>query len=202
MAELDHLVVSAATVEAGAEWVSALLGVPLETGGKHALMGTHNRLLGLGPGTYLEVIAIDPDVPPPHRPRWFGLDAFSGPPRLTHWVLRVPDLDAALAAAPPGAGRATALARGDLRWRFGVTDDGRLPCDDAFPALIEWQGDAHPAARLPDRGCRLRRLDIATADPAALTRALPLWDERVRVVAGTPGMRALIATPLGERVLE
>ena len=28
-------------------------------GGKHAFMGTHNCLLGLGPGFYLEVIAID-----------------------------------------------------------------------------------------------------------------------------------------------
>ena len=30
-------------------------------GGKHVAMGTHNSLLRLGDGVYLEVIAIDPD---------------------------------------------------------------------------------------------------------------------------------------------
>ena len=35
-------------------------------------MGTHNRVLGMAGGMYLEVIAIDPDAAA--RPRWFGLD--------------------------------------------------------------------------------------------------------------------------------
>ena len=38
-------------------WVS-----PLESGGRHPHMGTHNRLLSLGPDLYLEVIAVDPDA--------------------------------------------------------------------------------------------------------------------------------------------
>ena len=37
-------------------------------------MGTHNRVLGMAGGMYLEVIAIDPDAAAPERPRWFGLD--------------------------------------------------------------------------------------------------------------------------------
>lgn len=36
--------------------------------------GTHNRCLGMEDGIYLEVIAVDPEAPPPSRPRWFGLD--------------------------------------------------------------------------------------------------------------------------------
>src|SRR5690606_19696369 len=139
----------------------AALGVGLEPGGKHPFMGTHNRLLSLGPGEYLEVIAIDPDATAPDRPRWFRLDTFTGPPRVTNWILRTDELDAALAAAPPGAGQPVALERGPYRWRMGVPEDGRLPFDDAFPALIQWQGECHPAAALPDRGCRLRRLEIA-----------------------------------------
>ena len=43
--------------------ICALLGVPMAGGGKHPLMGTHNRLIGLG-DLYLEVISIDPDAPP------------------------------------------------------------------------------------------------------------------------------------------
>jgi hypothetical protein len=44
-------------------------------------MGTHNRLLKLGEGFYLELIAIDPQAPPPGRPRWFGLDRLELPVR-------------------------------------------------------------------------------------------------------------------------
>ncbi len=57
-AVFDHLAISAASLEQGALAVEAMLGVGLEPGGKHAFMGTHNRLLSLGPGEYLEVIAI------------------------------------------------------------------------------------------------------------------------------------------------
>lgn len=40
----------------------------------HPQFGTHNRCLGMEDGIYLEVIAVDPEAPPPSRPRWFGLD--------------------------------------------------------------------------------------------------------------------------------
>lgn len=201
MAAFDHLAVSTASLEAGTAYVEAALGVPLEPGGKHPHMGTHNRLLSLGPEEYLEVIAIDPDAQKPLHPRWFGLDRFAGSPRLTNWIARVDDLDAALAAAPDGAGRATDLARGDFRWRFGVPDDGCLPFGDAFPALIEWQGSARPAALLPDRGCRLTRLEIACPEPEALAAALSVSDARIVIVAGDRSMRATIRTPHGDRVL-
>ena len=59
MLVLDHLAVSAATLEEGAGWIGERLGVAVEGGGRHAEMGTHNRLLSLG-DLYLEVIAVDP----------------------------------------------------------------------------------------------------------------------------------------------
>lgn len=45
---LDHLVVAARTLEEGARWLEARTGVPTAPGGRHALMGTHNRLLSPG----------------------------------------------------------------------------------------------------------------------------------------------------------
>ncbi|MEO7742546.1 MAG: VOC family protein [Usitatibacter sp.] len=48
--ELDHLVIAAATLEEGVRYVEAQLGVTMGPGGKHATMGTHNRLLSLGRG--------------------------------------------------------------------------------------------------------------------------------------------------------
>ena len=200
MLALDHIAISAETLEAGADWVEMALGVPLAGGGKHPHMGTHNRLLSLG-DLYLEVIAIDPEAPKPGHARWFDLDRFGGPPRLTNWIVRTEDLPAALAVAPVGAGHPVDLARGDYCWRFGVPPDGRLPFDDSFPALIEWQGTAHPARALPDRGCRLSALEIFHPEASALARALPLADARIRVIPGAPGLRALISTPSGDRWL-
>ena len=49
MAAFDHIAVSATTLEERAAAVEAALGVTLEPGGRHGFMGTHNRLLRLGP---------------------------------------------------------------------------------------------------------------------------------------------------------
>ena len=202
MLALDHIAVSARTLDEGAAWVEMALGVPLAGGGKHPHMGTHNRLLGLG-DLYLEVIAIDPDAPKPAWPRWFDLDRFAGAPRLTNWICRTDDLDAALAAAPPGTGTATDLQRGDYRWRFAVPATGRLPFDDCFPALIQWQGDLHPARTLRDHGIRLRSLEVTHPEAPALQAALRgLSDPRVKLQLGPyRGFRATFDTQNGPRVL-
>jgi Glyoxalase-like domain len=201
MRAFDHLAVTAATLGEGVALVEAALGVRLGPGGRHAHMATHNRLLGLGPSDYLEVIAPDPDVPRPPHPRWFRLDERRGPPRLANWVVRVDDLDAALAAAPEGAGRAVALERGEFRWRMGVPADGRLPFDDAFPALIEWQGGLKPPDRLAEAGCRLERLEVAHPEAERLRGLVGLADPRVVFVTGAAALRATIATPHGRRQL-
>lgn len=201
MAAFDHLVMTAGRLDEGVAWLESLLSVPLDPGGSHEAMGTHNRLLRLGAGEYLEVIAVDPDAKAPFHPRWFGLDGRAGPPSLTNWVVRVDDLNGALAVAPQGAGRIMDLARGDLRWRMAVPESGHLPFDDMFPALIAWQGDAHPAGRLTDRGCRLERLVIRHPDAGRLARAVALDDPRVEFVAGPAGIEALIDTPHGMRRL-
>ena len=194
---IDHLVVTCADLGAGADWVAGRLGVVPGPGGRHDLMGTHNRLLSLGPDCYLEVIAPDPGAPPPGRPRWFGLDR-AGAPALTHWAARVDDLDAALAAAPEGAGEATDLARGDLSWRMGVT--AAPPMDGAFPMLLQWLG-ACAQDRLPESGCRLLSLTLRHPEPDRLRAALPLDDARLRIEAGEAGVAAELGTPGGPRAL-
>ena len=204
MLEIDHLTVCAATLDEGADFVATRLGVTLEAGGVHAAMGTHNRLLGLGPGLYLEVIAIDPGAPPPDRPRWFDLDHFSGPPRLCSWVARCADLQPALRLAPPGAGVPMPLARGTLRWQMAVPENGRLPFDSLFPALIQWQDRGHPTQALRDSGCRLAHLELVHPDATGLETALAdlVGDQRIAVRGGPhPALRAVIDTPSGPREL-
>ena len=203
MLRIDHLAVVADRLEDGVAAIEQLLGVTMAGGGKHPLMGTHNRLLGLG-DLYLEVIAADPDAPRPARPRWFDMDRFTGPPRLTNWVAGCDDLAAEVALGPHGIGTPIALARGDYRWQMAVPDDGQLPFDGAFPALIRWEGTAHPAPALPDNGLRLQRLEIGHPQSTELQAALAgrLDDARVVITkASAVTLRAIIDTPAGPRIL-
>ena len=101
---LDHLAVACTDLAEGTAWVEAELGVKMQPGGKHLRYGTHNTLLGLADGLYFEVIAVDPDAPPVSEARWFGLDTFSGPPRLANWICSSPDLATTLGAVPASVG--------------------------------------------------------------------------------------------------
>lgn len=201
---LDHLAVVARTLEEGCSYVEAVLGAEMSVGGKHVDMGTHNKLLSLGPDVYLEVIAVDPDAPKPKHRRWFNLDTFDGAPRMMNWICRTDDLDAALENAPAGSGRPMWLTRGDMRWQMAVPEFGRLPFDDASPALIDWADSPHPTGRLPDHGFRLIRLDVFHPQAADLVGSFPALNRLPTVsVRGGPEKRliATIATPEGNRVL-
>jgi hypothetical protein len=201
MWELDHLAVTCADLDAGTAHVQAALGLPLLPGGQHQRYGTHNRLLGLGSGLYLEVIAPDPAAPRPPYPRWFGLDA-AGAPRLSNWIARTADLTEALRQSPADAGDPVALTRGDLAWTIAVPADGHVPQSGGWPTLIRWTAGTHPSARLPDAQVRLTRLDILHPDADSLARSLPMTDHRlVFRTAPAPALRATFATPHGERVL-
>ncbi|MEM9350589.1 MAG: VOC family protein [Pseudomonadota bacterium] len=201
MLTLDHIAVAAGDLASGADAVERALGVPLQPGGQHPDFGTHNRLLGLR-AEYLEVIAVDPSAPPLGRARWFHLDAFAGPPRLTNWIVRTSSLEAALEALGPEWGVPVSLSRGDLRWRMAVPASGLLPFDNCAPALIEWETEP-PMARLTDQGCTLSELVVRHPEVRALAGALEphLSDARIRFQAGMPGLAARIVTPGGAKVL-
>ena len=162
---LDHLVVAARTLDEGARWIEQRVGVAPAGGGKHAAMGTHNRLLSLGPEAYLEVIAIDPDAPAPGRPRWFSLDTpqmssrLAQGPALIHWVARTDDIERELARRGDRDVDVLDMQRGDFRWRIAVPRDGLLRDEGTAPTLIQWISPS-PATVLPDAGIRLQQLQL------------------------------------------
>ena len=209
-AALDHLVVAAATLEEGEDYVESRLGARPLRGGKHVAMGTHNSLLKLGEKTYLEVIAIDPDGVAPGRPRWFGLDtaalraAVQGAPRLIHWVARTNDIFAARRACPVDCAEVHAMVRGKFEWRMTIPADGRLPGGGVLPTLIQWADERHPTDAMPDAGIRLVALAGAHPEPDAIRStlaALSLADTLKVTFAVTPRVAAMLRTARGPVVL-
>jgi Glyoxalase-like domain len=207
-AVLDHLVVAARSLDEGVRWCEATLGVTPGPGGKHALMGTHNRLFSVAglefANAYFEIVAIDQQALAPQRRRWFGLDAIdlSSGPRLIHWVARTPGIDAqleGLRAAGVDAGRAVTASRetpqGLLSWRISVREDGALLFGGALPTLIEW-GERHPAASMPASGVTLRSM-VLRGVPHAAIAALRLQGIQISNDAG-PALTVELNTPRGQ----
>lgn len=136
-------------------------------------MGTHNALWRLD-CCYLEVVAIDPAVPSPARPRWFGLDnpltqaRLRTRPRVLTWVIATNAIILDHASAPLGPGQILDIERDHLRWKITVPKDGSLPEGGAFPTLIEWgKSTTSPARSLPDQGLVLQELTVGLADDRA-----------------------------------
>ncbi len=214
-AEVDHLVVLAATLTEGVAWCEATLGIAPGPGGQHALMGTHNRLFSIAstrfPAAYFEIIAIDPGATPPARRRWFDMDDAAlrervqrQGPQLAHLVARVPDAAAAVAALrAQGIERGAVLQaeratpQGLLQWQITVRDDGQRLYDGALPTLIQW-GAVHPAHGMPASGVTLEQLTVQHPQAQALAdayRAIGL--DTVAVQPGPARLQARLQTPRG-----
>ena len=206
---LDHIAVTAFSLEAGAALVADTLGVETQSGGEHPRMATHNRLLRLGESMYLEVIAPNPAARAPGRPRWFGLDTLAphALPALSTWVVRSTDILASAAAASEPLGDLEPMRRSALDWLITIPADGSVPLEGAAPALIQWHADAHPAARMEDKGCALALLEIFHPDPERISRLLSslALEAPVAVRQAGPGdpvrLAAHIDTPHGRRIL-
>lgn len=198
--KFDHIAIATTDLETGTKFVEDALGVALLPGGRHARYGTHNTLLGLGEGIYLEVIAVDP-LATPAAPRWFGLDEFDGQTRAANWICAVPDLEAAKRAASVDVGQIQSLRRDDLTWRIAVPDDGSLPAGGAHPTLIEWPpGITPPGRSLPDSGVRLLEWHVQHPDAEAIKASLPALDY-VTFRTGRAALRARLSGPNGEVIL-
>jgi Glyoxalase-like domain len=224
-AQVDHLVIAAASLAEGVQWCESVLGISPGPGGDHALMGTHNRLLTLActdfPAVYLEIIAIHSGAPcarPDWARRWFDLDnrELQGRlnktgPQLVHFVARTAQLQTsvrALAALGLARGEVLAASRptpnGLLRWKITVRDDGQRLFYGALPTLIEWgsEGD-HPTQGMAPSGVTLLSLQACHPRPDALRAAYnAIGLSGVALGDGPPDLMATLQTPRGLVTLE
>ena len=203
---LDHIVWGVPDLDEGMAEFSRRTGVMPRAGGHHPEFGTHNALAALGSGTYLELLARDPD----HESAPVGLGALVETlyrSMLVTFAARVEYADA-LAARAREAGLVAEIVTGSrvtpqgdqLEWRNVVL--GNHGYAESMPFFIEWgHGTTHPAETSPE-GCSLEALELRHPEPGALAGLLGHLGVHVPVrAASRPGMVATLGTPNGTVVL-
>ena len=210
---LDHLVLGTSDLAKGAAWLERYFGVVLSPVGTHVRMGTHNRLLSLGPSSYLELIAIDPGGQQPFMKRWFGLDTtdvrerIAVRPRLLGWVASTKDIEALSLKTGGLLGGIHQMSRNDFNWRITIPDDGYPVEAGLIPTFIQWDSPVHPCERLPDQGCHFEWMEAAHPNPGKVAYLLgELGVENAMKLTPTPPysgmtMCAYIRTPDGVKTL-
>lgn len=180
---IDHIIYAAPDLEAATAEIEQRFGVRAGGGGRHMGQGTHNKLLALGPRTYLEIIAPDPEQPEPTAPRPYGVDGVTSG-RLVGWAVACHDIEKALAGV-----RAKGFDPGDVIDGHRLTTTGTLLkwrltrnalTGGLIPFLINWGETPHPASSAPGR-LVLESLHIEHPDPPSLLRPLNALGSQVQV---------------------
>jgi len=204
---LDHLVYAVRDLDAGIASLERLIGVRATPGGKHTGRGTHNALLSLGTGTYLEIIAPDPEQPAPGHPRPFGLDTLRES-HLVTWAVRVPDIEPRVAnaiAAGYDPGPLVPMSRrlpegGELTWRLTLPE--KRAGDGLVPFLIEWGKGARHPSETAQPGAMLLELEGEHPDPAGIQRLLDAVGVDLPLTeSARPALTATIEGPNGTVLL-
>ncbi len=203
---VDHVVYGVDDLQGGVDELAERLGVRAAPGGKHVGRGTHNALLALGGGSYLEIIALDPDQPEPPGPIPFALDRLRLP-RLVGWAARVTDIEHTAQRArdrgyDPGPIQAMSRQRPDgvmLEWHLtrNPPDPGQIP----VPFLIDWGRSPHPSQASPT-GVTLVELRAEHPSPEDLRRLLAALSIDLAVDQATQAaLVGTLDTPKGRIVL-
>jgi hypothetical protein len=199
---LDHLVYAAPDLDQAIDDIERRLGVRPARGGKHAGGLTHNALISLGTGSYLEIIApvmnaqLVPGLP-------FGLETVTEP-RLIAWAVSVDDIEGRVEAAKkkgydPGAvvpGGRDLPDGSSLNWRLTVRP--KPAGDGLVPFLIQWLSDPHPSTTAP-ASCQFVALHAEHPDPAGIQAVLDALAVKLAAVSGpAPRLIATLDTPNGQ----
>jgi hypothetical protein len=203
VARIDHLVLGVADLDRGIGQFEGMTGVRPAYGGRHPT-ATHNALVSLGPGIYLEIIALQPETVPPVE-----FAALSLLTELTPvgWAVASDDvaqlrsalLGADLRVTEPEAGSRVTPSGDALGWQtFRLRDNFR-----EAPFFIVWAaGSPHPSATTPS-GCTLESMTIASARSDELDRLCSALELPVIVARSTvSAVRLDLTSPRGRARFE
>lgn len=180
---VDHFVWITSNLFKEMERFEELLGITPEYGGRHEGRGTHNALVNLGEGCYLELIARDP-AQQDNMP-WI-IANHSVDDGLIHWAWRADDIEEQVQQCHRmgwelgkiATGRRQRVDNSILEWKFTDPD---FPREDFEPFLIEWLSINHPSDTLPQE-CSLVSIEVRHSEIGQST-FLKLLPDAVKIVS-------------------
>jgi hypothetical protein len=190
---IDHLIYGVTDLERAVRRFEDDHGLSATGGGEHREFGTHNRIVPVGHGQFIELLAVaDPGS---RHPLAVALSAWlqDGDERLVALCLRPDDLDAtAERLSTPVVPAQRHNADGEvLRWRLaGVEAALGL---ERLPFFIDWEGAERQLD--PQHASAASTDGIAWVEYGGDAVRLRQWtgaaDLPLRNVAGDPGPRAV-----------
>jgi len=199
---LDHLVYAASDLSEAVDEIEARFGVRAAPGGRHAGGLTHNALLSLGEGSYLEIIAPVPGVQAPSGALPFGLEGLTAQ-RIAAWAVATDDLERLIEAAraagyDPGevvSGGRDLPDGGRLSWKLALRP--QPAGEGVVPFVIQWTSEPHPSKTAP-AGCRFVSLRGEHPAPDGVRAMLKALAVDLEVAEGAaPRLVATVETPNG-----
>ena len=209
MLTIDHLLWAVPELNTGIDLFETLTGARAVRGGSHPGRGTHNALVPLGAGRYLEIISCDPEqdlesirgdgLGPVLKNRSVpGLFTFAVKyDDIAHLKSRAELLNIDL-RGPKEISRRQPSGE-ILTWRLCHTD--KTAFDRCVPFYIDWGDTPHPASS-PSQGLVLKDFAVIHPNDYELRHLYNEFGIDVPVVRGDrPGMRAVVGSPKGDVVL-
>jgi catechol 2,3-dioxygenase-like lactoylglutathione lyase family enzyme len=203
---LDHIVFLVPNLEAAMERFEATTGVrPVSGGITPGRAASHNALVGLGGGSYLEIFSPDRAMT---SGVWLDEIHARPEPHIGGFCMHVDGGLDDLAKATVAAGLTGAGPREMGRKRpDGVTLNWKLYNVDApvagptMPFFIDWLGSPHPSADSP-QGCKITGFGIGHPNPGEMKRIFAALRIDLPVTeAAKPTITAQIDTPKGPLTL-
>ncbi len=201
MISLDHVILAVPDLDAAALRFEEEHRLPSIPGGRHAGLGTENRIVPLGEA-YIELLGVVD--PAQARGNPFGtwlLERVADGEAWVGWAVRTDDLDAVCdrLGLEPGSMSRSRPDGYDLRWRVAGLEEARA--DPSRPFFISWEV---PDDELPGRaggethaaGARIAAVAVG-GDEDALREWVGEMPGTVRVLGGAPGVQSVTVAGAG-----
>ena len=197
---VDHIILGVSDLKAGIEQIHRQTGVRPIYGGAHP-GGTHNALIALGAGTYLELLAPNPDSPNFAKQRG-ELDRYKTPTPIG-WAIGTEEpnalrrqlVRAGFEVTKPQPGSRRREDGSILRWQ---TFELSRPEDAVTPFFIQWLDASQHPSLTAVQGCSLSKLRASDPNPPALQRLFRLIGVKIPVAQGPTRLRVVLNCPTGE----
>ena len=207
MIDLDHVILATPDLDGTARRLESEHRLPSAPGGRHAGLGTENRIVPLG-DAYVELLSVtDRDVAAANPFGSWLLGHVEGGEAWIGWSVRTDDLDGVCALLGLEA-QAMARSRPDgfeLRWRVAGLERARE--EAGLPFFISWdvpdeELPGHAGGEVQATGARLAAVEVG-ADEDALREWVGELPGTVRITGGPPGVHSVaLAGAGGIEVLE